>query len=594
MLSITVVGLQRGGRSAQANRPPEPVLRIVPPDGATFAPGQRFDVRIEADEVSGSPAEYTFEINGRDEKRNVFGNESFQSYPGVSLPNRPAVGMNAGITRRNWSLDRPGRYVITATAVQPDGTKLTAKSAIDVAAVQPIENGARNIILFIGDGMGVAHRTAARIASKGVVAGKAQGLLEMDQMDANGFVMTSSLDALVTDSSPGAAGYATGNKSQNNWHGVFPDNTGPVSGSGVLDRNAEAARVYLDNPRVENIAEYLQRTRRMSTGVVSTVAVTDSTPGSFSSHSIRYAQNAIAEQMLASGHSVILGGGAKYFLPANHSALKNIVSSRVDGRNIVSEFVKMGFTFVTNATDLAAAGKSQKLIGFFHGAEMSSRYDRMHAKNGINASKEAIGQFPDQPNLEIMTQQAINVLSQNPNGFFLMVEGGSIDREYHRLDPNRGIYETIELDKAIGVARAWSRQRGNEQTLILVTADHETSGLAITGVLENGRGSGRSFPDYKDADLDGFPDTMRPELTLGFDFPSAYNAPRGERNFDLPRNLRDLNPTTSLSLPQSAGVAGHTASDVFIGARGPGAQLFGAVLDNTEVFFRMLRSLADR
>ncbi len=128
--------------------------------------------------------------------------------------------------------------------------------------------------------------------------------------------MTSSLDALVTDSSPGAWAWATGNKSVNNWHGVFPDNNSPVTGlAATLDRNREAAAPFLDNPRVENIAEFLQRTRRMSTGVVSTVAVTDSTPGAFSSHSIRYAQTAIAEQMLSAGHSVILGGGGRYFLP---------------------------------------------------------------------------------------------------------------------------------------------------------------------------------------------------------------------------------------------------------------------------------------
>ena len=127
----------------------------------------------------------------------------------------------------------------------------------------------------------------------------------MDQLETTGLVMTSSLDALVTDSSPGAGAWATGNKSSNNWHGVFPDNTGPLTASpATLDRNREAAAPFLDNPRVENIAEYLQRTRRMSTGVVSTVAVTDSTPGAFSSHSIRYAQTAIAEQMLSAGHSV--------------------------------------------------------------------------------------------------------------------------------------------------------------------------------------------------------------------------------------------------------------------------------------------------
>jgi alkaline phosphatase len=581
---------QPQGRGAAA--PPE--LRIIPPQAAVFAPGQRFDIRIEGDDFPAVPSGFTFEVNGRDEKKEVFGAQEFTTFPSPAAAGRPAgSGTHGGVTRRNWSLERPGRYTVTATLSLANGSKLTTKSYFDVASIVPSPERARNIILFIGDGLGVAQRTAARIVSKGIVGGKAQGLLEMDQMETNGFVMTSSLDALVTDSSPGAAGYATGNKSLNNWHGVFPDNTGPITGSGTLDRNPEAARPYFDNPRVENIAEFLQRTRRMSTGVVSTVAVTDSTPGSFSSHAIRYAQAGIAEQMLSSGHSVILGGGARYFLPPGHPNLKNINSGRFDGRNMVDEFVKAGFTFVSSAAELQKAGAAPKLLGLFHGAEMAGRYDRMEARRGSPAGREAVGQFPDQPTLEVMTQQAINVLSQNSNGFFLMVEGGSIDREYHRMDPLRAVFETIELDHAIGIARAWSRQRGNENTLIIVTADHETAGLSLTGVLENGRGAGRAFPEYKDSDGDGFPDDIRPDAELAFAFANEANPPRGGRFFEVPRNLRDLNPNATMTA-QPGGAAGHSATDVFIGARGPGAQLFGSVMDNTEVFFRMLRALGER
>jgi alkaline phosphatase len=281
--------------------------------------------------------------------------------------------------------------------VQADGTRLTAKSIISVLALEAAATPARNIILFIGDGMGQAERTAARIVSKGVVGGRARGLLEMDQMETIGLVMTSSLDALVTDSSPGASSWATGNKSSNNWHGVYPDNTGPATlpARVSLDRTPKEAPPFLDNPRVENIAELLQRTRRMSTGVVSTVAVTDSTPGAFSSHAIRYAQSAIAEQLLSSGHSVILGGGAKYFLPKDDPLLQNIVSARADTRNIVDEFKKAGYAFVANATELKAVGGVEKLLGLFHGGDFTSRYDRMRAVAGNESGKEAVGRFPD-------------------------------------------------------------------------------------------------------------------------------------------------------------------------------------------------------
>jgi alkaline phosphatase len=453
----------------------------------------------------------------------------------------------------------------------------------------------------VGDGLGPTMRTAARVASKGMENGKAKGLLEMDQMETIGMVMTSSLDALVTDSSPGAGAWATGNKSENNWHGVYPDNNNAVSVAltTTLDRNPAMVPPFLDNPRVENIAEFLQRTQRMSTGVVSTVAVTDSTPGSFSSHTHRYAQTAIAEQMVSSGHSVILGGGARYFLPEKSPILKNIPTARVDTKNVVDEFKKAGYTFASSSAELKTAARSDKILGLFHGAEMTSRYDRMRALAGINAAKEAVGDFPDQPTLEFMTQVALNVLSRDSDGFFLMVEAGSIDRELHRLDPGRAIYETIEFDKAIGVARAWAAERGHEETLILVTSDHETSGLAITGVNENGRPNGRAFPTYADKNFDGFPDSLQPELAITFDFGSVIitrDSPdprRLPRYYDLPRNLRDLNPTTTLE-PRPGGTGNHSAVDVPVGARGPGASLFNGTMDNTEIFFRMLRALKEK
>ena len=586
LLLLLVCGLTTNGWAQRE-------LRIVPPTGATFVPGQRFDIRLEADELQGQPLQFSIEINGRDEKREIFGTEEFKTFapPPVGRGASPTPGVNGGVTRRNWTFDKAGKYEITASLVQSDGTKLTAKSTIEVPALQPIANRARNVILFVGDGMGQAQRTAARIASKGVENGKAKGLLEMDQMEVFGLSMTSSLDALVTDSSPGASAWATGNKSINNWHGVYPDNNSPItSNAAAIDRNPAP---FLDNPRVENIAEFLQRTQRMSTGVVSTVAVTDSTPGSFSSHSIRYAQSAIAEQMLSAGHSVILGGGARYFLPAGNPTLRNVPSGRTDMRNLVDDFKNAGFAFASNSAELKASAKSDKVLGLFHGAEMASRYDRMRALQGNFSGKEAVGQFPDQPTLEFMTQVALNVLGRDSDGFFLMVEGGSVDRELHRMDPNRAIYEVIELDKAIGVARAWAAERGHEDTLILVTADHETSGLALTGVNEKGRPSGRSFPSYEDKNFDGFPDSLQPELSLTFDFPSGSNPPKDSRYYDLPRNLRDLNPTTALTNPPG-GTGGHSAVDVPVGARGPGASLFNGTMDNTEIFFRMLRALKEK
>jgi alkaline phosphatase len=176
-----------------------------------------------------------------------------------------------------------------------------------------------------------------------------------------------------------------------------------------------------------------------------------------------------------------------------------------------------------------------------------------------------------------------------------MIEGGSIDRERHRMDPHRAIDELIELDKAIGVARAWISDRDRDDTLIIVTADHETSGLTITGVNEDGRPSIRSFPTYQDKNFDGFPDDFHPDLAVTFDFAAGFNPPKESKVYDLPRNLRDLNPSTAVPPGQLAGpVSNHSAVDVQIGAKGPGASLFGGVQDNTEIFFKILRALAER
>jgi alkaline phosphatase len=352
----------------------------------------------------------------------------------------------------------------------------------------------------------------------------------------------------------------------------------------------ELTRLFFDNPRVENIAELLQRTRGMATGVVSTVSVADSTPASFSSHSFsRFAQAAIAEQMISSsGHAVILGAGARFFVPAGNSLLGNIPTGRADTRNLVEESRKAGYAFVSSAIELQQVGRPQKLLGLFHPADMAGRFDRMMARKGNAGSIEAVRNFPDQPDLELMTQRAIEILSQYSSGFFLMVEAGSIDREYHRLDPYRAIFETIELDNAIAVARSWARQQGND-TLIIVTSDHETAGLALTGVLENGRINGRAFPTYTDTDRDGFPDDPLPSRGLLFDFASTFRPADGNHYYEAPRNLMDLNPGSDLAAPPPQ-AAGHTATDVFIAASGPGSHLFGGVMDNTEVFFRMLRA----
>ena len=152
----------------------EPTLRIIPPPGAMFAPGQRFDIRIEGDDLRGQPG--LSRLKSTDATRNARSSGPRNSKR--TLLRRSGRGattsttLNGGVTRRNWSLERPGKYEIKATLTTVDGKKLTATSTIQVETLQPTPNRAKNVILFVGDGMGPAIRTAARIISKGVEGGR--------------------------------------------------------------------------------------------------------------------------------------------------------------------------------------------------------------------------------------------------------------------------------------------------------------------------------------------------------------------------------------------------------------------------------------
>ena len=129
---------------------------------------------------------------------------------------------------------------------------------------------AKNVIFLLGDGMGMAHRTAARIVSRGVARRQAESPLAMDTLEVTGLVMTSSLNAAITDSAPGMSSYSTGHKANNNQEGVYPDNTPDP----------------FDNPRVEYIGELLRRVRGagFNVGIVTTADVTDATPAANAVH----------------------------------------------------------------------------------------------------------------------------------------------------------------------------------------------------------------------------------------------------------------------------------------------------------------------
>lgn len=636
-------------------------IRIMPADGGVLASGQRFDVRVEATgEADRPPRGLVVTINGVDvTARNVLdpGVDGERGAGGTgatsaALPaNQRAASAPANTTNfllRGYFVETPGPLVIAAHT--GDGAAAEARLAVEAWSRSETSATARakNIILIVGDGMGVAHRTAARIVSRGLHNGKAAGRLAMDALDVTGMVMTASLNAAITDSSPGMSSYATGQKASNNQQGVFPDNT----------------RDAFDNPRIEYVGELLRRTRGrgFNVGIVTTADLTDSTPAANAAHTAdRFAGAGIAAQFFdereRNAVTVLLGGGARHF------------AARQDGRALADEFAGAGYVRASSGRDvrdlLSAPEAPRALLGLFHTSHLPVAFDKVGAGRYSHELAQSRNEaYRDVPMLDEMATLAIRSLSaHSPAGFYLMIEGASVDKRAHAADAERTIWDVIELDRAVRVALDFAATTNGDadpdnDTLVIVTADHETGGLAIIGVGNERYAPetiGRAVRDYAAVfrfeaeqqlelfpnyvvDPQGFPIDPDPSRKLLMGWAAA---PDRHENWvsnrlqheaavladgagavanparDSHEPSSDNTTVSGRSIPgflvagtiengatpcpasdgcpadtASAGhtFAGHTASDVPLSASGPGAWQFTGVFENTDVFLKMLRS----
>jgi len=595
-----------------------------------FVAGQRFDLQASV-RPDGDRAirEVRFFVDGQPVKGDV-------TLVPADAPGLPAKSVVA--TRRAFSMTRPGVHVLSARAVDEGGQVAEVRGNFEIVALAGNSHVPKNIIILLGDGMGIAHRTAARIMAAGVTQGKAKGRLAMDTFPVTGIVMTHSLNSIVTDSSPGMSNYVTGNKAANNQEGVFPDDT--------VDP--------FDNPRVEYLSEFLHRLRRKSLGIVTTADVFDATPAAMAVHTAnRGAGTGIVDQYLddrdQTGLKVLMGGGRKWFLPSTtpgsaRSAANDYVlpadlvagwgvarGSRDPERDLIADFQAAGYRYAATRTELKAVAGTDRLLGLFSMSNMNVAKDKIDGRRGDSTIVQEYG-FPDQPMLDEMATKALDVLARDPAGFLLMIEGASIDKQAHNMDTERWVLDTIEFDKAVGVAKKFAET--HPDTLVLVTADHECGGINIIGAsrVTNGdlinrsaQGAGTAtggprngvvgtyeaagFPRYTMA-ADGYPTTtdVDHKMLVGY----AANADRNEDWLTHLAPLRDPQqpfngkpplskfPTTPRDRAKGGGfavtgqiedaVAAHTASDVPLSAFGAGASLFSGVMDNTEVFFRILRA----
>ncbi len=289
----------------------------------------------------------------------------------------------------------------------------------------------RRIILFIGDGMGLSHLTAARIHSVGP-----DGRLHIERMPVTGLVAIHATDDLITDSAASATALSTGVKTTNTSIGVDADGKSRLT---ILEAARDAG---------------------LSTGLVTTTQLTDATPAAFAAHVATRAMKAdIASQLIVARVNVLFGEG-EYFYPGTDPR-----SARDDDADPIRLAGESGYTVVEKKEDLLRS-ESDYLLGIFE--DLTT--DRMQP--GLTASTEA-------PSLKELTAKALELLSRNQTGFFLMVEEEGTDLGSHVNRPDYFLHHLRNLDEAVKVAIDFARQDGH--TLVIVTADHETGGVNIIG-----------------------------------------------------------------------------------------------------------------
>ena len=445
-------------------------------------------------------------------------------------------------------------------------------------AEKPNMGKAKNVILFIGDGMGVSTVTAARIYA-GQQAGRdgPSNSLAFEALPYLALSKTYSHDSLVTDSAPSASAIMTGVKTKNGMIGV--------DGSAQLDDCAS-----LKAAKLVSLAE-LAKAGGRSTGAVTNTRITHATPASTYAHTpyrdwegdANMSPQAkaegcidIARQLVEAPYGVTLdvamGGGRSRFLPQEQGG------ARTDGRDLIKTWQdKAGpnAAYVSTAADLAAIkpGQTRKILGLF--AQEHMPYE---------AERSILGQ--DKPSLATMTVAAIDALSTNPKGYFLMVEGGRIDHGSHAGNAYRTVTETVELSNAVAAALA---KVDLKDTLVIVTADH-SHGLVISGYPS------RNAPILGLAD-DASAPTREP--VMGTDgkpysilaFATGPGGPEGDdERPDLSRvDTQDPDYRQQASVPMAS--AAHSGEDVPIFAGGPQAHLVRGVVEESYIFQVMRHAL---
>ncbi|CAN7576677.1 alkaline phosphatase [Neorhizobium sp. LjRoot104] len=546
---------------------------VYPLDRATILAGSPFDFKVEFNSVV-KPEDIRITVNGQDYKA-VLGKE----VQFVAEEKNKDKLLGSAVILRGLTLANAGDYKVEISAGSE--TRTVTWNVYGTGAAPK----ARNVIFLLGDGLSVAHRTAARIMSKGMTEGKANGRLAMDDLDRMAFVGTSATNATNTDSANTMSAYMTGHKTAVNAIGVYADRTPDP----------------LDDPRVETIAEALRRQTGKSIGIVATSEIEDATPAAVVAHTRNRNDKAeVVGMLLDVKPEVVLGGGSAYFLPQAAAG-----SKRKDDKDFIKLFKDAGYSVATDKNELAAnVNANGLLLGLFHPGNLDVTLDREFLKKGT------VDKYPNQPGLVAMTKVALDRLSKDQDGFFLMVEGSSIDKMSHPLDWDRAVIETIEFDQAVAVARDF--QKTHPDTLIVVTGDH-THGVSIIGTVDDekpgtemrekvGIYAEAGFPNYKDENGDGYPDkidvsrrlylaanngpdhyeTFRPKMDGPF-VPAIQNE---KKEYVANEQYKNVPGAVFVqgNIPKSGDSGVHSVDDVVLQSSGPGSEGFKGYMEQSDIY----------
>lgn len=468
--------------------------------------------------------------------------------------------------------------------------------------------------------------TAARLIAHRSVNGKYMSKMQMDKFPVLGHQMTHSMDSFITDSANSATALYTGHKTTVNALSVYVDSSEDST----------------DDPKFENIVEILRRRYPdAGVGIISTAFLADATPAALAGHTAdrgdyEHVISAFYEGLTEyewskwGGPDVLLGAGAENFLKSQDAS-----------RDYYQLFADNGYSVSWNNTALHAAPNDTRALGVFQTSNLATWLDRnVYTNNLLNQSNYPDGSnrdAEDLPGLKDMTLKAVDVLNarHQDDGWFLMAEAASIDKQMHTLDYDRSLGELLELDDTVrATIEKLAALDQLDDTLILVTADHG-HGFDVTGSVDthylnaqdDDRAKRRAVGYYENSGLSEYtmpnpgPGGSNLRYSEGVHFPNRWDPryalhagvvafPDHRENYqvhaDGPRtpavessshgvvaNYKDAVTGFSVNgtLPLDSDQGVHSLTDVPVFAQGPCQELFGGVYNSVDVFFYMAECL---